>query len=104
MGESRALQVSLIFIAFFIISSFICLNVPKTDINFNQNLYQCTYVGLYCGCYTNGRGGCNIACSPNIYKILYNKTDCPQLEFFTLAGFSKMNNKQVFNDLKLIRT
>ena len=60
--------------------------------------YNCTYVGLWCSCYTKNNGGCSVGCSPNIYKTLYNQPDCPQISDLTLAGFSKIFIKR--KDLK----
>ena len=50
--------------------------------------FVCHYAGMWCSCYANSRGGCAVSCSPNVYKVLYNQTDCPQLLNFILAGFT----------------
>lgn len=54
---------------------------------FKFHRYTCTYAGMWCSCYANNRGGCSVGCSPNVYRILYNQTDCPQLDNLILAGF-----------------
>ena len=55
-----------------------------------QNLYECNYAGLSCGCYSNNQGGCQVSCSPAIYFKTYNQTECATKDNFILAGFINM--------------
>ena len=62
----------------------------NTDLIVKQNLYECSYAGLSCGCYTNNQGGCQVSCSPTAYFKVYNQTECEEKDNFVLAGFKHM--------------
>lgn len=51
-------------------------------------LYNCNYAGMWCSCYSNHQGGCDLSCDPNIYKVLHNQTSCPEIPNLILAGFT----------------
>ena len=66
----------------------ILTNVAYQYLYPNTPLYTCVYSGLWCSCYSNNNGGCSVGCSPSAYYTLHNKTSCPQMEDFMLAGFT----------------
>ena len=68
-------------------NGFISTN-ENTDLIVKQNLYECSYAGLSCGCYTNNQGGCQVSCSPTAYFKMYNQTECIEKDNFVLAGFT----------------
>ena len=66
------------------------IQMDETALIVKQNLYECSYAGLSCGCYTNNQGGCQVSCSPTAYFKMYNQTECSKKEDFVLAGFTHM--------------
>ena len=66
------------------------ISYENTDLIVKQNLYECSYAGLSCGCYSNNQGGCQVSCSPAAYLKVYNQTECVMRDDFMLAGFRHM--------------
>ena len=60
-------------------------------INSDNPLYNCTYAGLWCTCFTRKGGGCTVGCSPNTYYKLTLKKECPQVSDFVLSSFQVVN-------------